>query len=98
MKTTTRYMNDTEKLSLKYTIGLYIAACYPVSFPSIVREVNTQYIGAEKLTKDDIQLALNQMIGDKWIEYYEPETNMIYSINGNTSKVIDLPENKFEPL
>jgi hypothetical protein len=92
---TTRFIKPDEKLSLVYTIGSYICACYPANLNSICAEVSRQYIGAEKLTRDDILNCLNSMIFKNIIMNYD-EAEDIYSINRFTGHFINEEENKFE--
>jgi hypothetical protein len=90
----TRFMQPNEKLSLKYTIGSYICACYPVTIEGIIAEVRRQYIG--KVDNEHIKTAVWEMLDSDWIENYDDDSKL-YSINEYTSGIIEHPDNKFEP-
>jgi hypothetical protein len=89
---TQRFIQDDEKLSLKYIVGSYIASLGPVSFNSIVGWVEEQYIGNP--SEEEIKKAIQELIAFEAAEYYD--SDIVYNITQNTLEYINLPHNKFE--
>lgn len=92
-----RFANPNEKLSLKYTIGSYIAACGPVGLDSINYEISQQYIGADNITLAEIHKVLAELMKAGATEFYDGQWE-IYNVTPQTIEYIEREENKFEPL
>ena len=90
----TRYIQNNEKLSLKYTIALRVRSMGPTGFPGIKYEISEQYIGSEGLSDEMIEKAISEMVRDGIIEQYDDMIGQY--VSGPNMDCMELPENKFE--